>query len=310
MARNYPPLWLWLTTGIFATILLFILILQTDELPFDPNTYLRPERLEKFTNGNLKSDPALPQKIVVLGTSLTRRAFFFDEEMERFAKKNRGLDIQFIRFSISSATLEQYEAIFDEIIHAKPDYVFFESQILLYTFNLSKIKYLTKKINHLRDNIFDFIYRKTGLDFNLFHLQNTEYFDLMKDWQNIKKQPRNEMENDGKGIKKFDFRSMELPEIVISFFRDIKVNGGKIFILEIPWSQMAKSQIPDSLLIEINNRKINMSQKYGLPIIDFPGYPKLNFYYDFGHFNAEGRKMYSKWYLGEIAKLNQSKNIN
>jgi hypothetical protein len=85
--------------------------------------------------------------IFVLGTSLTRNAFYKDKEMESFAIKN-GFKMRFLRFTRSSSKLSDFKELTEYLLKAKPDLICFESTLFTENFDKNRMNLKWKFEEH------------------------------------------------------------------------------------------------------------------------------------------------------------------
>jgi hypothetical protein len=295
--KKIPPFRVWIVTGI----LFLAVIVGTHFLPDIPKTandlptYFNHSRLEGLSAGAAGS--GFPS-VVVIGTSLTQCAFFFDEEMEKFAVQNGFGGLRFTEVSRGLARLDDFIPLLGIIKEAKPEFLFLES-------NLFGIEFSQK--NDARDKLRFYIKKVLGIKGKEVKRQpdrNNLPEGALK--QNKKRQHQRStdfiMYRDVI-IKNAGLRPFSLPREYEIVVEDLRRRGTKIILLDMPRSTKAVSAYNPGFLDEMRLMIRRYQVAYGLLHWESPYYPDLDYYSDFAHLNEKGRIAYSRWFLKELSRI-------
>ena len=148
-----PPVWSWAAALALAGVILFGLTLLDDWVQQD---YFAFPRL------GAPSTSAKPDVIVAIGTSKTRCAFIFDDEMDGLLKQ-AGRPEHFVRISHSAGTFDELAPVFDALEKSPPKLLLVEADLLLYEPQVYRPgKYAEYRVLDLRQRIRQDVTRFVG----------------------------------------------------------------------------------------------------------------------------------------------------
>lgn len=306
------PIWVWVVTFVVSSIILIITFFcsrnQTEDIAVeDTVTFLNSSyniaRLQSFKTVAKTNSPF---KIIVIGTSLTRQAFYKDEEMEHLALAN-GLKIRFLRFTKSGGKLSSFKNLAEFLLQAKPDLICFESALFALNFNQNQADhqlYIKKVIKKTLEKLipksilneyskiaqkikWEKFYKENFIDPNINVYTRTE-----KDIVLYQTKARN-----------LHIRNFSYGDIYKHFFEQAKKQGTKIVFLDLSRSKAAWDMLPPDTEKQIINLMHSYQKTYNIQYIRFPYRLSLDYFIDYAHFSAKGRKFYSLWFLKQIPHL-------
>jgi len=300
--RDVPPLYIWASATALSGIFIFFSILYYEQ--YNVNAW-NLKRLAVFSQ---KSSPKKSLRIAVLGTSLTQRAFFFDDEMETFAKKKGTLPIHFIRFTLKNGDLEDYFLLFPHLLQAKLDMVFIESNVLFLEryrkFNLW-IRHIKKPLRKQRRFIFQKVKYWLGLKKRMPKPNTLEMDRLVMRKSRKTQQTPHLFARYTKRVKHWKLRKDEVPRPLDTFLRTALKHNLRIGILNL--SRSKKAQAVFSLKFDQQIRYYQ--KKYNVNSLHFPSQVRLEYYSDYAHMNSKGRHKFCHWFLQELPKLVKREKI-
>jgi hypothetical protein len=309
MRRNIkaPPISIWIA------VLIVILILTGISLPYyfksksgclSDVSRFNISRLNRF---NDKDEQTIKPKVIAIGTSLTRNALFKDEEMESFASAN-GIRIKFLRFTKNRGELSDFYALTESIIDSPVDVICFESNI--FAFDM-KGDGLENEINnysiYIHDVLKGFIIKIYNTIVGHFSADSRHEFheDSDKNFVDIdlndnEAKNRQELIRFTNRAEKFRIRKFSEGEFYKNIFRTAAERKIKIIFLDVPLSKNAGDALPETLENKTRDLLGQYQKVYGITCIHFPYGLGLEYFIDYTHLGAKGRKLYSKWFLDQI----------
>ncbi|OGV29613.1 MAG: hypothetical protein A3E88_07060 [Legionellales bacterium RIFCSPHIGHO2_12_FULL_35_11] len=218
--------------------------------------------------------------VVAIGTSLTRYAFLYDKAMSQLSDYH-GISMQFIRFSISNGTPEQFSVLLKPILAANPKWVFI--QIEPFIWNSVPPSVFNKIALRVHDVLHDMSHYSTNtiqqdeqtddelrLD-KVAHILDTKFF------HNLPNEPK-------------------IPPIFHDFLIAAQTKGIHVVFLQITRSQLANELLGNKYVNNENQVIQQFIQDNRLTFWKFPSQPLYD-YIDGGHLNLNGRLVFTKWFL-------------
>lgn len=236
-----------------------------------------PSGLERLSAG--KTDDGQPT-VIVIGTSLTHCALYFDEEMEKFAVQNGFGGPRFITFTRDGASLDDFIPLLDLIRKAKPEYLFLESNLFGIEFSFQK-DYTVNRLHHYLRRM---LITKEKWGCRQQH-QTTAEFAMYRHF-----------------TRNAGLRTFSLPREYEIAFEDLRRGGTQIVLLDMPRSAKAVSAYPAGFFVDMRRLFSRYQHTYGLRLWDSPYYPDTDRYADFAHLNEKGRNAYSLWFLRKFSR--------
>ena len=305
------PAAVWLVTGV----LVLCVVLFAHSLPEAKTAkeleYFNAERLKRFS-----SKPIRPLRVVVVGSSLSMCALFFDEEMEQLARENGLPSLEFVRFIKLDARLMDFAPLLDPIIKAGPDLVFFESsQFILGPKDAGD--------NGLK-RLF-FFAEDTGNDDRkkLKEFFQEQFSRFRKKAASTKKENPNVPVSEKKVLialrqrqvqsdfellqeereERQELRQFAVPEEYKVFFEALRQKHITGVLLGLPLAQEFGSAYPPEMMSGIPGLIKRYQEVFGLQYLEYPEALGLEYFKDFTHLNEQGRVTYSTWFLSELPVL-------
>jgi hypothetical protein len=289
--RTALPLWAWFT------VLLLVVI-------FIGATYSFADRMHshKYSNGdNLRiqrlTPNAKPRSILVMGSSLTRNAFYFDHKMDAVLRAN-GLQNNFVRVSASAARKSSFEGALPVILKSNPELVILEFEMLFMNRGRS-----TGIAVNTSQNI-ALIY--SGLK-NIFF--GTSYPDPSRFKAN---------HGIGKHCNKVNQSKQKFPQVSdlphqnykiysdwlspawTDFIDGINQRGGKVVIVELGRSSYASKGFSIEFLAHYQHTVDTLKKKRTVSLWRYPGPFPLENYCDLAHLNEQGQAKFMVWLMSRI----------
>jgi len=310
MKNQSPPIvvWIWV---IGLTLFLFLLI----HVPFI-RSEIKYRSVRYFFNvsriSNIREVNEYEKNndlIIAVGSSLSASGLNYDNHMDNLASELGYPNIKFVRFTrLVYSTLDQFIPLLEPILKARPKYVFFEARPFLLYLNIKEdylieeremIKYPFRYILNLFFTLpqENWSYADNSKEVNILHMKET--VDLLTDTLAYKQ-----------FLKDYTINNNPLPQKFVDFLTSAKKNGIKVFLLDLPRSDLAFSFIPHQLREGLPSLLDKYKNNYNLKLVSFPYRLPLKYYRDMAHLNTSGSKLYSKWFIKMIDSLNnQEKHL-
>jgi hypothetical protein len=299
----------WAVAGaLFLCVVLFAHVLP-DPKVIETVRHYNIQRLSRFYS---KAAPH-PPRIIVVGTSLSTCALFFDEEMEQFARKNGLPDLEFVRFIKLDATLKDFVPLLGSIIAAEPDVVFFETNAFVLSRRSDdnpdsrmmrifsqddssddrkklqlffQAKFLGKGLPRKKDNPNVSVSEKEVL-LKLRQRQTQDDFEQFRE----------------EALEPLQVRPFSVPDEYLAFFNAMKQKHITAALLDLPRSRKAESAFPPEMRKARGDMIKRYQNAYGLRYVSYPELLGLEYFQDFTHMNERGRGECSRWFLSGLPSL-------
>lgn len=289
----FLPLWSW---AIVAAIMVFILVVarpiaaMIEDQKYSNAVYLNLTRLAPLEH---------PRSIIALGTSLTHRAFDYDDEMQQRLKEH-GVTNRFVRITASAAGKSSLEGALPAILASSPGTVLIELEMLIVdrSSKLNAARYtLMQNINiiyaWLKKTLFGIEFAETQDVFpDNFGLNKTckQKYNSANQYPQIAELPQSHY----KVYKEF------LSQPWRDFIAGVAHQGGQVIILEMGRSSYAGKGFTPNFL---QDYETNLQKLKGLPPLilwRFPGPFTLDNYCDLAHLNAQGSAHFMNWIMPHL----------
>jgi hypothetical protein len=300
MNNRVPPLWVWISSfSLFGVFLIFSFF-----LPSRPNpNYFHSERLLRFQSADSSHQLI---KIVLLGSSLARSAFYFDEEMEEFCKTHGHPNIRFIRITQPTAKIESFRKIYNELEAARPDYILIETTMDNYIFTPRNNR--MQKFNGKIRNTYFSLLRSMGLSFFVPRKgHNEKQFDQEEAIREKIYSKQSRLERLSHLNKKVKLNPRPFANEDLLFFKKIKDEGGEIVLLEIPRSEVASKQFDSQTLKNARLLNSRVQQENDLLYWKNLKPMTLSHYSDYAHLSPRGREKYCLWFLDQLESAQKTR---
>lgn len=307
--KSTPPIWVWVCVATFVVILFAIVFpkyresLAGDELKLLSANRLRIE--EFFEVPKQRSDL---MRVAAVGTSLLYRGTYYDHVMEPYLNTQGQKNFSFLRVAATGTRFQHFKLIIEELIKHQPDLIVLQVD-LFYTrsqpisfseFFLKQLKVNSKrltrklKIGPLKIRIRKLInreedeYGKKTEEFNPVLLEkykikkrNLHYVSL----QNLVNQV---------STKKNDIYSLlDLASTL----------NTKVALLIMPRSPDAE-RVKEELYASLEEVFIaDLQNRYQISVLSCPAEFSQEHFFDYGHLNDAGRKLFSEWFGSAAKKL-------
>lgn len=306
--RKYgAPLWTWFVACALALAFIGFSYYGFSGTSFRTYylDYFNAKRLEQFALPGEEKE----LKVAVIGTSLTQCAFYKDEDMDSFAR-DRGINIRFLRFTLSAGSLHEFYDIAEEVINSSADIIFFEAAI--FELKLSTDTDIKRNLFHHRvslrktliKTIFDLPLIPERLRSKVKMEGNNNIIDAK-----LNLIPKNEVNKSANHYRRiasgFRIREFSDGERFAPLFALARKQGKAVAFLDLSRSKEAWDLLPKTFKGEISKIMSRYEKDYGIPYIRFPYRLTLDYFRDFAHFNQAGRKFYSEWFLTNLVTLTE-----
>ena len=302
------PVMVWAVTGaLFLAVILFAHALP-DAKTAEAVEYFNVKRLTRFH----AQPPSSAPRVVVVGTSLSMSALFFDEDMARFARENGLPGVDLIRFIKMDSALEDFTPLLDSILEAAPDVVIFEARLFVLT-NQRQERRLKKMRFFRQDDDSD---DRTKLKQFFGGLVSAKRPSQKKDNPNIPVLEQRLMEalrqrQTQRDLWQFQdaveertiIRPFSVPDAYQRFFNALRKKRIPAILLDTPASQYESSLYARALQEEMPVLISRYQETCGLQYLAYPGQLGLDQFKDFRHMNERGRETFSRWFLYEVPRL-------
>jgi hypothetical protein len=291
------PMNLWAIIGVVILALMSYSYFTLDTSEPRLLTYFNHTRLVQAVNDS--SNRQKSALIVVMGSSMSYKALYFDGMMENFASQSGKSKIKFVRFIKMCGKLEDFTALFPEILNARPAAVFMEAN--LFTLDLDKACHNTvfekykKELRLYIRQVFD-ITNTYNYRVSRFNMITMEAQDPQQSYS----------------AKKFDLQTYEkfyaglhprrfgLNVKYKNFIQNLRALGIDFILLDIPRSSLLETIFPSELDQSCRRLIERYQSEYGLKYQEFPFSEGVEYYFDYVHFNNAGQEVYSRWFLSQL----------
>lgn len=242
-------------------------------------------------------DPASAHlRVVATGSSLIRRATFFDDKMSDFAARNRGARMEFVRVARSNGDITDLAPFFREVLDASPDVVLMEHESVFYT----------RRKKGFRNEYPPFL---KALIKNLMKMrlvvpkEKANLLDASNDpLDPIRPERARRMLNDA--VLSYRNRAMADFDEIEPFFREAREKGIRVVLVDIRRSPALEAAIGVDRS-ETAAALERLGRDYGVELIEPPGYAQ-EYYWDYAHLNEAGRELFSLWLVEALAGLQKA----
>ena len=287
--NKYPPIHVW------AMTLVIVCVVAVSSFYYFQTSFIQynTKRLHLLSSVNGK-------RIVGLGTSLLRRATFFDEFMSDFGRENGFDGFKFVQITKGGGLQDDFISLMQTIEETKPNVVLIESNLVF--LDLVKSEKLKVKIISHRD------YLKS------IFLKSLRFFAGSNSWyaQPTRELPFKPVTQDSmrfvskiKLMRKYEVRDTTLTREFEDFLIYAREQKTKIIVVEVPRYEKLEEVVTE---LPKNKQKLSaliqdLKTKYGIEYLEYPEKLGLEYYVDFSHFNQKGRERYSLWLLSCLSKF-------
>jgi len=294
--KKNPPLYVWLIAIAFSTSI----IAGADFILGEPVLkYLNADRLNAVdTSKSVK-------RVVIIGTSIVRRAVYFDEVMDSLAVSNQKSEYRFNRFVLGSVNLYYFYPLFEIILEAEPDIIIFQNSLIIYDKENTNQGFDSRK-----KFCKEWIGNSFGIDdYNLYYFFNRKPNELLTSEQiklfQIKTRTPDRLERILINKKKFFIREIEaIPPELENLLITANVKGIRLIGMDIPRSPDVRSYMPASKDLKINLQE-QYQNKYGITFWECPFDLDMDSYLDYNHVTPAVQEEYSKWLISKIKNMDE-----
>jgi len=284
-----PPLRVWIAAAaVFA--LLFILSasafwdLRYNEKPFMEDSRKRLEALSERDKKGLR--------VVAIGSSLFRRAIFFDGRMEAFAADNGFSGLEFLRITRPGCEIKDFEPFFDRVLDARPDVLLIESDALFFV--RPRRDFFREYPDFMRHVLLKSMSSKR-LVFPRFAVQEIDgATDLPVITEGLGTAQMNEL-----GLRNLKQRLPAEGLGANALLQKAAAMGIRLVIVDMRrepgFEKFAGIERAQTAALAKN-----LPAEYGAALISHPEELGREYYWDYAHLNEEGRRRFSLWLLGAL----------
>ena len=281
------PVLLWASV-ILAVIVTMIIANIYAIKPENPNnkSCLQIERLNSLGANS----------IVVLGSSLVRHSFPYDEDLEQLAKE-KDINLSFVRFTRPDTKPEDFLDILDPILKARPDRVYLQVEPFIFDFTRSPEggNVVIKKIKQMRDNLKQLLWAISQM--NLTYqprgcIQNDSGLALQReaDIQQLQQTK----------ILEIQFKNAVLPKAYENFILKAKQRNIQVILISMGRSKEKEQRLGNSFKDNLNYHLQTLASRYQLDVWKFDLDLSIAYYLDYAHLNQKGREVFSDWFLDKL----------
>jgi len=296
---TYIPLWCWV--AVVMTVIALSLLSHTFMyyiVDFD-----KKKILTKRINLKRLEHPEALESIVVLGSSLSRAAFQFDEAMDK-SLTPIGVNNKFIRITLANARRNSLEPVLPLIAEVKPRLVFIELEML------QRIL-IRKKTRRYYDLLFKDLFQ--SIKWLTFSLLNIDYLadgnnDLIPQCNNDFRVQRKSEDIDKLLQAKFRIYKQRFSSPWLRFFATVKRQGGQVILVEMGRSEFASQGLSKAFKLDFAQVKKDILANEKIAIWQYPGPFSQTNYCDLAHLNHKGAALFNLWFINKLATFTGSEN--
>jgi len=297
------PVSVWVTaaTMFFSSLLLAAYFHQQFQLEkkynADNNFAFHPERLQRLRQNG----------IVVIGTSLVKFGFFYDKAFEQLARE-KGINLQFVRFVISGNRAEKYRGLFEKIRKYRPKLLFLQAELFFIQADVKKSEHVfNEKFMEMVSVVhghFHFIFGKLASLFTHRERGNVTLTPPPQSDEDIleylnKVADKKEIYAESKLIIN---SSPKFPPFVEEYMRYACTHGTQVVLLEMNRSKEGNESLGEVFRKELTKRLQQVATLYDIPFFKFRGDLSYEYYADRAHLNKRGRGVFCDWFLNMLSK--------
>lgn len=294
--KKTPPLIAW----FFAIALALVTIAVVYQIVGEPVLkYLNADRL------NVADTSKTVKRVIIIGTSLIRRAVYFDEVMDSLAASNQMSEYRFNRFVLGGGHLSFFFPLFEKIIEAEPDIIIFQNSLILYD-----------KANRypIFDNRKKYYKEWLGYSLGIDEHNKNYFFNRMPNKKltnerirqsQIRTQTPDNVKKSVINKKKFYIRDIAaLPPELDNFLISAEAKRIRMLSVNILVSPDIRLALPASEELRIILQE-QYQKKYGITFWEFPFDLGMDSYLDLNHVTPAVQHHYSEWLINKIKNMDE-----
>jgi hypothetical protein len=235
-------------------------------------------------------------KVVLIGTSLSAHAFYFDLEFEEFAK-TKGVDnLSFHRFTWSGRQLEHHDPLLIELANLKPDLVLLENKLIYYDGIKNQFEAWFLKISNFLSTLLHRTSKQTYAGYEVL-LQKSF---LQSEIDNI-----DQSVTPASAAKAARIQRGFNPTIALNLFlHHAQKNLIPVLLFDVPLSSEVEALYPATDRTYENLIDQEYQSYYGVGRLKSDISLDSNYYkQDLVHANQKGRERFSEWLAKTIQRL-------
>lgn len=261
------------------------------------------DELDKKTEWLLKhhiaSCPDSTVTVIVLGSSLVQAGISQKGYFEKEAVRLFGRDLRVFKIYEQSAYLKQFtdhSNVFNLLIKYPPDILFIEENLIGYHVTRARdynfLMYETLRSFYVNNKkaILEIPY-EIPFQEPIVNRGSNELTDTLhlQDYLNV--------------IANRKVKSFEENKTLNAYLAQLKQKGTAVIMLNFPRPHPVEANIHSGEKeVQFQKLKQIYQQNYGIDYWQFENPVPFNHFYDFGHLNEKGEKVFSNWLLKEIGK--------
>ncbi|HHD63993.1 MAG TPA: hypothetical protein ENK96_06455 [Desulfobulbaceae bacterium] len=292
-------MWVWISTAIISLILLVLSVVTFPKITLQT---FNAQRLKRFISypGKMVSP-----SVAVLGTSLTEKAFYKDEAMERISESQGDGPMHFLRFTLDGGVLPDFHALLSAVIEARPDLICIESALFTVNFRGQSFRHYVfdRHRSYIRKCI-----KKILIHVPL--VRKRYYLPTEFGRGNYKDPPFGKpkrLQQDRtayrKNVRRMKIRSFADGKRYADLFNRAHHLGVRICLLDLPRSDDAWQLLSAGFKMSCRQLIAQYEHTYGVMYQAFSLHLTQEDFTDMAHLSARGRHRYSKWFIEQLPQL-------
>lgn len=293
-----PPLWVWVSTAVICLTLLVLSIVTFPKITLET---FNAQRLKRFVP--YPKNRASPS-VTVLGTSLTEKAFYKDEAMERVAE-SQGQSIRFLRFTLDAGVLPDYHDLLNAVIDTRPDLICIESALFTVNFRGQSFRqYVFDRHRSYIRKCIKMLLVHVPLVGERYYLPTEFGRGNFKDPPFGKPKRRRQARIEyRKSARQMAIRSFADGERYAVLFKKAHRLGVRICFLDLPRASDAWELLPVDFQASCRQLIAQYERTYGVLYQAFSLHLAKEDFLDMAHLSARGRNRYSSWFVEQLPEL-------
>ncbi|ADZ93050.1 hypothetical protein [Marinomonas mediterranea] len=286
---------------IFICLFLTVFVMGSD-------FFLKGDNASEFYNINRLSIKKENPSIFMVGTSLIRCGFYYDDELE-LELNGKGLNYDFFRFAKSGFDPLPFSEIIDEVLAFKPNVIFLHADYFIdYSGTDSQLySVVSDYLNQYRQLIISI--KELFLD-ELFYQETVQ--ETVQEKENYPSSgscgiKQKKIDIDRKLKKTYSDwypRLKNYGEIpyLYDFVEDLKAQGTKVIFIEMGRSKLANRYLGKQKLEALSQSLEELKNETGVSYWRFPANLDEEYYWDFSHLNSKGREISTNWFIDQLSQ--------
>ncbi|TDP01870.1 hypothetical protein [Marinomonas balearica] len=262
------------------------------------------DNASEFYNINRLSIKKESPSVFLVGTSLIKCGFYYDDELE-FELNEKGLNYDFFRFTKPGFDPLPFSKIIDEILAFKPDVIYLHVDYFIDYSGTDSV--VSDYLNQYRQLIISI--KEMFLDEFFYQGEVEEKENYPSPGSCVTEQKKFDIDRKLKNTYSDWFprlKSYEEIPYLYDFIEALKAQGTKVIFIEMGRSKLANRYLGEQKLEVLSQSLEELKSETGVSYWRFPANLDEKYYLDFSHLNSEGRQISTNWFIDRLSQYTQS----